>query len=240
MISRQKMKNDAKLDLQGHWGLCIPIAALNIYMFPLIQFSAENLMHLFRRHMNLIYNIRWIAVFILLSGFTLGAAYLFLNITGKKESDAGIFFSSFDNIFRAVLLFLLITIFVSLWSVLLIVPGIIAAYRYKMAVYILAESPELSPLDSIRISKKMTDGKKWGLFLFDLSFIGWIILTAATAGLAGLYVFPYYNASLANYYRELKIEYIDNRNSERQNEDTQQKKEDYRSEQERENHTWEH
>ena len=71
MISRQKMKNDAKLDLQGHWGLCIPIAALNIYMFPLIQFSAENLMHLFRRHMNLIYNIRWIAVFILLSGFTL-------------------------------------------------------------------------------------------------------------------------------------------------------------------------
>ena len=78
-----------------------------------------------------------------------------------------------------------VVIRIMLWSLLLVVPGVIAAYRYSQAFYILADDPRKSPHQCIEESKQMTMGNKMALFLLDLSFIGWIILAQIPAGVLG-------------------------------------------------------
>lgn len=211
MITDREIKNSAKLSLQGHWKVCAAVAAVTLYTVPLIAFSAENLTYLFRGWDTLIYGIQSLLAFFLSAAFSLGTARLFIEVIFRRDAEFGTFFSAFENILKATVLSFLMTLFVTLWSLLFVIPGIIAFYRYRMAFYIMAESPGISPMGALKISKKMTEGKKWHLFVFDLSFIGWFILSALTGGLAGLYVMPYYNASLTGLYRELKIEYIDRR-----------------------------
>lgn len=247
MTTRKELKNKAKLSLQGNWKLSIIIAAVNIYFSVFIMFSAKNLTYLIRDYTGTINDIGNLMIFVLLSIFTLGNTTLFFTISGNRYADAEKFLSAFNNIFRAIFLNVLISIFVFLWSMLLIVPGIIAYYRYKMAYYILSENPEISPLDAIKISKKITNGHKMDLFVFDLSFTLWSILCAATGGLVGLYVFPYYHTSLSNVYRELRKEYIMNKdfnnnenNEEKTNQETEMHNEtkDFNSQEEKDNFTW--
>lgn len=209
MTPNNVLKNNAKISLQGNWKLSIAISALVMYASPVILFAAENLAILFRKFSEIIMTIESISAFILSSIFALGTASLFLSISANKYVDFENFFSAFENMFKAIILNFFIYLFVALWSLLLFIPGIVASYRYKLAFYILSESPELSPFDAIKISKRMTYGNKMRLFKFDLSFIGWFILCALSGGIASLYVIPYYNTALSNLYRELKIEYID-------------------------------
>ena len=96
-------------------------------------------------------------------------------------------------------------LFVALWSLLLIVPGIIKAYEYKMVPYLLVENPEMPYQDALARSKEMMDGQKWNAFVLDLSFLGWFILEALTLGVLGLfYVNPYYYQTQAELYLALK------------------------------------
>jgi hypothetical protein len=90
-----------------------------------------------------------------------------------------------------------------LWSLLLVIPGIIASYRYAMTAYILAENEELSVMEAISLSKKMMKGNKWKLFCLELSFIGWTLLCILTLGIASLWVNPYIEAAKAAFYREV-------------------------------------
>jgi hypothetical protein len=96
-------------------------------------------------------------------------------------------------------------LFIVLWSLLFVVPGIIKAYSYRMVPYILAEDPEISGRDAITLSRQMMDGQKWNTFVLDLSFIGWDLLSAVTGGLLGLfYVNPYKHATGAELYQVLR------------------------------------
>ena len=106
---------------------------------------------------------------------------------------------------RTVGTMLLTAIFNLLWCLLLIIPGIIKAYSYRMVPYILAEEPGLSGKDVITRSRQMMNGNKWKAFVLDLSWILWLLLVAVTLGLAGaLYVNPYREATNAELYHVLK------------------------------------
>ena len=97
-------------------------------------------------------------------------------------------------------------IYVCLWSLLLIIPGIVKSYEYRMIPYLLAENPEMSREDAFATSKAMMDGQKWKAFVLDLSFIGWEILSLLTIGLLGVfYVGPYKHSTRAALYEALKI-----------------------------------
>lgn len=103
-------------------------------------------------------------------------------------------------------------LFVTLWTLLLIVPGIIKSYEYRMVPYILAEDPDVDPQEALRISKEMMYGEKWNTFMFDLSFIGWILLTIFTCGIVGIFYFnPYYHLSCSALYHALKDKYFKQR-----------------------------
>ena len=96
-------------------------------------------------------------------------------------------------------------LFLLLWSLLLIVPGIVKSYSYRLTPYILADNPGMKGTDAITLSRRMMDGQKWNAFVLDLSFIGWGLLSALTGGLLGIfYVNPYRDCTNAELYHTLK------------------------------------
>lgn len=96
-------------------------------------------------------------------------------------------------------------LFIALWSLLLVIPGIIKSFEYLMVGYILADNPDMSPMDALRRSKEMMQGHKWNAFVLSLSFLGWELLNLFTFGLLDIFfVRPYREATYAELYLALK------------------------------------
>lgn len=96
-----------------------------------------------------------------------------------------------------------------LWTLLLVIPGIVKSYEYSMIPYILAEQPDLSMGEAFDISRDMTDGQKWEMFVLDLSFLGWRLLTVVTLGLSEIFwTAPYYQAVRAELYAVLRNQFL--------------------------------
>lgn len=118
--------------------------------------------------------------------FVVAIGYCGINLRTMRGQEHGGFselFSHFDIAAKIILLEILKLVFVSLWSMLFIVPGIVASYRYRMAEYCLLDDPDISALEAIRRSKKMMFGRKMDLFVTDLSFLGWLILQGVLVNL---------------------------------------------------------
>lgn len=133
------------------------------------------------------------------------------NLRSGKKIEIASLFSSFDDFLRIVGTYLLVGIYVFLWSLLLIVPGIIKYLEYSQTVYVLKDNPELSFNAAINRSCEMMKGHRLEYFTLYLSFIGWIFLQIITLGIASFWVSPYMNATFANYYEKLKAEYEGNK-----------------------------
>ncbi len=103
---------------------------------------------------------------------------------------------------------LLITLYTALWSLLLVVPGIIKAYSYSMAYYIKCDNPTFTATQAIDESRRIMDGNKWRLFCLHLSFLGWIIVGALCCGIGVLWVNAYMKAAEAEFYQEIKGDYV--------------------------------
>ena len=100
-----------------------------------------------------------------------------------------------------VLTMFLRDLFTALWSLLLVVPGIVKHYEYLMVPYIIAENPAMDYKEAFQISKEMMEGEKMEAFIMDLSFLGWYLLSAITCGLLAIfYVNPYVQATFAEMY----------------------------------------
>ena len=106
----------------------------------------------------------------------LGFLIFLLNTLRGTGAVYGNLLDGFGYWWKVLVLNLVVGVLVALWSLLLIVPGIIAAYRYSMANYLLLTRPELGIMDCIRESKRLTKGRKAELFQLDLSFLGWLLL----------------------------------------------------------------
>ncbi|GAA0736372.1 DUF975 family protein [Clostridium oceanicum] len=106
--------------------------------------------------------------------------------------------------FPVVITMLLRSVYLYLWYLLLVIPGIIKTYSYRMVPYILADNPYIGYNRAIELSNEMTRGQKWDMFVLDLSFIGWYILGALAFGVGTLFVNPYANSTLAELYLSLR------------------------------------
>lgn len=150
----------------------------------------------------------FIANYLVNAAFALGGAWVFLKIAKGEEVSVGNIFYGFEDLWTAIKAQFFMGLFISLWSLLLIIPGIIKAYAYSMTFFILAENKGMPVLEAITLSRKMMDGHKMDLFLLFLSFIGWFILTAITFGIAGIWVYPYFYATFSNFYLSVKEDYM--------------------------------
>ena len=122
----------------------------------------------------------------------------------SKEAEVSDLFSQFDRFGDGFCLSLLRSIFIFLWSLLLVIPGIIASLSYSMAHFIMVENPNMTAREALRASKELMDGYKWDLFCLNLSFIGWILLCILTLGIGYLWLDPYMNAAHAAFYRSIR------------------------------------
>jgi len=137
---------------------------------------------------------------------TYGYAKLYLKLAreGGKMDIVGLFDGLKEDLSGNVLLGLLYTIFVALWSLLFVIPGIIKAYAWSMAFYVKNDHPEFGWKQCLDESARITKGHKWELFVLDLSFIGWIFVGSLVFGVGTLWVSAYMNATKANYYERLR------------------------------------
>ncbi|MFP4478846.1 MAG: DUF975 family protein [Candidatus Izemoplasmatales bacterium] len=127
-----------------------------------------------------------------------------LLIIREARDDTNILLSGFKGpVVNYIITYILRGIFIILWTLLLIIPGIIKCFSYAMTFYILADNPDLKPTQAIRQSQEMMKGNKWRLFKLYFSFIGWFILAILTLGIGYIFLEPYVQLSVANFYEDL-------------------------------------
>ncbi len=179
----------ARNALQGKWGLAIGAALL----FVLITVVAQE-----------IPKIGGLISFIIGGPLSIGLYIFSLSISRNQTAKIEQLFEGFQIFLNAVITYFLLAVFVILWMLLLIVPGIIAAYSYAMTFLIIADNPTLKPLEAISKSKEMMRGYKWKLFCLHFRFIGWFLLCLLTLGIGFFWFIPYISVSTAKFYDDIK------------------------------------
>ncbi|MCL2539104.1 MAG: DUF975 family protein [Oscillospiraceae bacterium] len=135
----------------------------------------------------------------------------YLTMCRYGEVDLGQLFFAFRGgyYWNMVKTIFLRNLYTFLWSLLFVIPGIVKAYEYWMIPYILAENPNISKARAFELSKAVTRGEKWDIFVLDLSFIGWYILGAiAGCGIGVVFVYPYVEATKAELYGALRYKAV--------------------------------
>ncbi len=134
-----------------------------------------------------------------------GCKRYFLRNLNEKAQVGNIGYA-FDNNYKNITKTMFFRdLYTVLWTLLLIIPGIVKSYEYQMIPYLLAENPQMTKEQAFAESKRMMTGQKWRAFVLDLSFIGWNILSALTLGILGIfYVQPYMDATHAALYEALR------------------------------------
>lgn len=163
-----------------------------------------------------IYLIIYIVKALVLNVFEVGCQKFFVKDLSEKASLNEVLSGFTDNYGNRVKIMFLKDLFTFLWTLLLVIPGIIKRYEYRMVPYITALNPDLSSKEVFALSKKMMSGNKWNAFVLDLSFIGWKILNVFTCGILGIvYINPYQYHTNAALFEALywgKNEFIESNN----------------------------
>ena len=140
--------------------------------------------------------------FILGGVVQLGYAQYLLKQQDKEINSVKDLFSQFDRFAQGFLQLFLRSLYTFLWTLLLIIPGIIKSFSYAMTPFIMAENPDLTAKEAIKISMEKMDGHKGELFWLGLTFFGWSLLAALTGGIGYIFLNPYMNAAYAAFYRD--------------------------------------
>jgi len=201
MDTNQGYKNRALASLSGKWDKAI-IAAIIFLFITIIVSQVIGLPFSSEAGAGSASLIWTILCFPLMWGF----AVFFLNLIRGKRIEWDNVFDGYKNNewSRVGITYILMYVYIFLWTLLLIIPGIIKTLSYGMTPYILKDNPELSGNAAIEKSMRMMDGHKMELFWLELSFIGWIILSVLTFGIGFVLLEPYLNTSLAHFYEDLK------------------------------------
>ena len=135
-----------------------------------------------------------------------GFSLFVMNSVRRSQPALGNLLDGFGMFPRVLFLIILQIVLIFLWSLLLVIPGIVAAYRYSFAVYVMIDHPEMSAMDCLRESNRLTTGYKRQLFLLDLSFILWFLLTMIPiiGYIAQVYVTPYMESARVLYYEQIR------------------------------------
>ena len=217
MKTNQDYKNAALAALKGNWAPVI--VATIIYFVITIIVSLMSELYDPETSAGAVAGVAilgWL-VLSLFASIPLGVGYYnslnLLLVEGDNQVTNNMFKIGYGNLLRNVGGMLLVGVFTFLWTLLLIIPGIIKSLAYSMTPFILKDYPELSANQAINLSMKMMEGRKFDLFYLYLSFIGWGILALFTLGIGYLWLMPYMYTSTAAFYQNVKEEYVTNNNN---------------------------
>lgn len=143
---------------------------------------------------------------LLLIPMSWGVTITFLEVSRGMKVNYGNLTKGYHDFTRIFLTILLKGIYTLLWSLLLIIPGIVKSYSYAMTEFVLVDRPDLAYNEAIEESMRLMQGNKWRLFVLDLSFLGWALLCILTLGIGYLFLAPYMEVVHAHFYADLKAD----------------------------------
>lgn len=184
-INRKELKTAARAQIKGNVGTFF---GLSLVLGIILSVSA----------------ITFVGPFILLGPLYLGLSMFSIEVVRTSNGKFETGFKGFKQFGTAFIASLLMTLFTSLWALIFIFPAFIAIFRYSMTFYIIADNPSISGSEAIKKSKEMMKGHKWELFVLLFSFFWWYVLGVITFGLAYIYVIPYVEATVVNFYEKIK------------------------------------
>ncbi|MGI6728117.1 MAG: DUF975 family protein [Anaerovoracaceae bacterium] len=193
--SCRNMRSWGRQALNGYWSVAV-LATVLLMLLTLIPVIVLTLLF----DSKVMENMANIYALLVSGPLSLGYASFMLAIFRRKPTSPSEVLYGFERFGKAFGLYIIMNFFILLWTFLFIIPGIIAAYRYALSFYILADNPNIGILDAINESKRMMRGNKWKLFCLEISFIGWIILSILTVGIGYLWLMPYMAASAVGFY----------------------------------------
>lgn len=223
MWSREALKTDARITLKNCFGNSIlaglVLVAINSVGNFSVKFNDVNFSRFTLAQLAAIWLSMSLASFITIliqifvaNLLTVGASHFFLSTrvrpSGVDLVGFGFKKGRYGNVCKTMFL---MKLFISLWSLLFVIPGIYKTYQYRMVPYLLAENPEMDYHRALSLSASMMDGEKWNAFVLDLSFIGWHFLSVFTCMiLEVVYVAPYQHHTNAGLYIALREKAINN------------------------------
>lgn len=219
-MSSRDLRYQARRALSGRWGVAILAGFLAAFFGGLVNSVSngisieldEETMKYFQMSESTIEALFGVALsattlslvqFIMGGPVQLGYSQFLLKMHRGEDAQVKDLFSQFYRFAEGFCLYLLRGIFIVLWSMLFVIPGIVKSYSYAMAHFIMAEDPSISCVDAITRSRQLMDGHKAELFVLRLSFIGWHFLCILTCGIGYLWLIPYQNAAEAAFYHNL-------------------------------------
>lgn len=209
MISQ--LKREALDALRGRWGLAVGATLLIGILIGAVELATTGTFSMFWgwKEARDSITVDIVAMFII-GPLTFGAYYLVLNAVRGTEVRIGHIFKWFSDgnkFIKSFLTCLLMYVYLILWTLLLIIPGIIKSFSYSMTYFILNDHPEYTANQAITESRRMMDGHKMDYFLLCLSFLGWFILSVVTLGIGFLWLTPYFYTTSAAFYEEISKKY---------------------------------
>ena len=235
MKTNQQFKNEALAALRGNWVKAVlltliylvlvgiaagPVSYQSLQMQSYVQENARTVYQMaslvqdpvyqaLSRQLNGTSGLVTLLEIMLIMPLSIGYANAMRLLLVKSDDNLvqNAFSIAFDNYWHKVWTMLWMSILISLWTLLLIIPGIIKSFSYAMTPFIVEEYPELSCTEAIHRSRMMMNGHKFDLFWLWLSFIGWGFLCVLTAGIGFIWLIPYVETAQAAFYEEVKADY---------------------------------
>ncbi len=198
MKENSELRNLAKISLRDNWGESI----LVIFVYLLIIGGLSSLQN---------HNGPFSMLILIIGGpLLLGVTMYFLKLSRGEDVKFENMFDGFKLFGKALGTYLLMILYIFLWTLLLIIPGIIAALSYSMSFYILADNTDIKAQDALRLSKEMMDGYKMKFFLMQLGFLGLSLLCILTLGIGFLWLFPFMYVTNSKFYDDIKDARVNN------------------------------
>lgn len=186
MLTNVEFKEKARQQLQGNWTTAIVAFIIFSVAFSLLSCTV----------------IGSLAAY---GPLEAGLCFLALKWVRGEKAELSHFFDGMKiNLTNTIIGGAIISLLVAIGIILFIVPGVYLGLMFIPAIFLLIENPEMEWKTALERSKEMMEGHKMEAFMLGLSFIGWILLTVVTCGLAGYYMAPYMQQAFANFYLELK------------------------------------
>ena len=210
MRSNQEYKNAALDRLRGNWAPAVLATLVFLFIFVVIYIPTQLPLYIPIAIPLIIFSSGAVSLarVFLVDPLSVGLSNAIRLLYERRDDRIldNMFQIAFSNYIHKVWGMFLTGIKLLLWTLLLIVPGIIMSFAYAMTPYILEEHPEISAWEASNRSRDMMKGHKLRLFWLQLSFIGWILLCSLTLGIGFLWLGPYMDASVAAFYNDLKAQ----------------------------------
>lgn len=183
-IHQPSLMKEAKASLSGRWGLAVPAYLVFILVSGFLGLIP-------------------ILPLILSGPFSLGVAMFCLRLARDEHAEIGNIFDGFKNFGTALAAYIVMMILVALGFLFFIVPGIILALGLSQTFYIIADNPEVEPIEALKQSWEMMKGHKMDFFILGLRFIPWLLLCLLTLGIGIFWLAPYAGVTFAKFYDRL-------------------------------------